>query len=893
MHSRSLSLVFAVAAAFAAQADNPTWIVPNITGDWSNSDNWQDGILPAVGDVAQIMSLGANNLTNSLTINIASAVEVKQLLVQDPMAGKLKLTGTGSLTLNAGTGASSSILVATNSACYNQPYSHGHAIPDLDVPVTIKNGEAYLCWASDRGWSLDPNREPSIHAITKDFNKADSYMNFAGCDGWLSFQQGGGDYRAQTRVMGYVELRGTNQFKRLGASDIRLESWWLSACEGCWGSTPILLYSLLAGEQEATVPNNLHFDLHVGAGKKASTGPYYGCYCFQTADGTTSLSATNRLTFTGTITGDKAAGDPNIYNCGFVNSNGKNCIEKNARFLSPESSRIVLAGDSPNATVNVSGMTVVGFVEIAHANALGTGNIMPLACGNDGYWSTGQAGGLNGVLLRPGITYAGSISSRPVLNSSDNCMGTTPYTVVGAASAGAAEAVFSGAVTETIQQDYRCTPLRFHAPKGGKARFTGVVTANSTGDNSATVLAEGDIVLANPANSFAKPLQVRAGRLVLAADGAAGSQPVSLGGIVRVLPGFETVVALDDGSGINSHPAGWNWWSLSETPAGGSTIWYSGTWLHFLDDKHPTSIDGVTISNNQKILINSPDKKSSNGFWIVKGDGYQRPWEQKLYSDYRGLYGTKFKVTGGNKYGGKTFFFAIDVASTKLSGWMDSTAGKQYTERSLAFHEEPTDADVAVMTEGAVTIANDIEVTRNYSAGKSTIGGVSAAVSGFSGDVTLAKSVTLSAAEGGQVNFTGAFSGDGDIIAEGAGTVDLTAATVSTASTNGIALAGGTLKLTSAQTSAKGLKWIRRVDGASDSTGVLTVDGNLDLTHATFEGFTFNDETDTEHALKIAEATGSILLPEKMRINKRWTLFVDNGSVYAKAAIPGLMIRIK
>ena len=873
----------------------PTWIKPNMTGYWSDVENWLEKGVPLKGEIASIMPQGENHLTNSITINVDESVELKQLRVQDSVLGKHKLTGTGSLTLNAGVGASSSLWVMTNSVCYNQGNSHGNGIPDLDVPVTIKSGEAYLCWASDRGWTLDPNLEPSIHAITKDFNKADgNCMNFAGCDGWLSFQQGGGDYCAQTRVMGYVELRGTNQFSRLGASDIRLESWRLDAPAGCYGSTPILLYSLLEGENAATVPNNLHFDLHSGAGKKQWTGPCYACYCFQAADGTTSLAATNRLTFTGTITGDSSEqGNPNSDNCGFFNSNGKNCIEKNARFLSPESSRIVLAGNSPNATSKINGMTVNGFVEIAHANALGTGNTMKLVCGNDGFGATAQPAGLNGVLVRPGITYAGDIVSRPTAEDGGNSCGISSYTVVGAATAGEEEATFAGAVYENVISGYATAPLRFHAPKGGKARFTGIVTAAATGENAATVLAEGDVILANSANSFARPLQVRAGRLVLAADGAAGSQPVSLGGIVRVLPGFETVVALDDGSGIGSHPAGWGWLSLNETPAGGSTICYSGTWLHFNDNKHPESIDGVPIANNQKILINSPDKKAANGFWTVAADSYKRPWEYKQYPDYQGLYGTKFKVTGGNKYGGKTFFFAIDVASTKLSGVMDATVGNNVTARSLAFHEEPTDAEVAVMTEGSVTIANDIEVTRNYSAGKSTIGGVSAAVSGFAGDVTLAKSVTLSAAEGGQVNFTGTFSGDGDIVAEGAGTVDLTGATVSTASTNVIALAAGTLKLTSAQTSAKGLKWIRRVTGASDSTGVLSVDGNLDLTHATFEGFTFDDKTDTNHALKIAEATGAIYLPEKMRINKCWKLFVDNGSVYAKTAIPGLMVLIK
>ena len=882
-----------------ATVETPTWIKPNMTGYWSDVENWLEKGVPLNGERVYIMPMGENHLDNSITINIDEPVTVKHLRIQDSVSGKIKLTGTGSLTVGSGNATASGyanyggIAVMTNAVCHGQGSSHGHGIPDLDVPVTVQSGETYFCWPSDRGWTIDPNTEPSIHAITKDFNKTDgAYMNFAGCDGWLSFRQGGGDYRAPTRVMGYVEMLGTNQFKRLGTNGIALETYYLNAFYECWASPPLLLYSLLADESEATVPNAIAYSFNANFNKRSTTGPYYGGICFQTADGTTSLSATNRLTLTGAITGSSSnLGNPNSENCGFFNSNGKNCIEKNARFLSPESSRIVLAGNSPTATNKINGMTVNGFVEIAHANALGTGNTMKLVCGNDGYWTTAQPAGLNGVLVRPGITYAGEIASRPAAEA--DAFGISHYTVVGAATAGEGEATFTGSVYENVNSGYVTAPLRFHAPKGGKARFTGIVTGKATGENAATVLAEGDIILANAQNSFAKPIQVRAGRLVLAADGAAGSQPVSLGGIVRVLPGFETVVALDDGSGIGSHPAGWGWWSLNETPAGGSTIWYSGTWLHFNDNKHPESIDGVPIANNQKILINSPDKKAANGFWTVAADSYKRPWEYKQYPDYKGLYGTKFKVTGGNKYGGKTFFFAIDVASTKLSGVMDATAGNKITARSLAFHEEPTDADVAVMTEGAVTIANDIEVTRNYSAGKSTIGGVSAAVSGFSGDVTLAKSVTLSAAAGGQVNFTGAFSGDGDIIAEGAGTVDLTGATVSTASTNVIALAAGTLKLTSAQTSAKGLKWIRRVNGASDSTGVLSVDGNLDLTHATFEGFTFDDETDTEHALKIAEATGSIYLPEKMRINKRWTLFVDNGSVCAKAAIPGLMIRIK
>jgi len=350
------------------------------------------------------------------------------------------------------------------------------------------------------------------------------------------------------------------------------------------------------------------------------------------------------------------------------------------------------------------------------------------------------------------------------------------------------------------------------------------------------------------------------------------------------------VVAMDDGRATLAHPAGWDWWSLNEV-IGGVTEWYLGTWLHMKDNKRD-QIDGVTVANNQKVLINTPRKYVINGFYNAVGDGYQRPWSHKFYADYKNLYGAKFKVQKGERYGGRTYFFAVDVDATTLgTGGMASESG--IAARSLAFHEEPTDADVAVMAEGERTIANAIKVSNNYSAGKSTIGGVTAGTNPtFTGTVTLERNVTLEGPANGKVAFTGTITGDGDVIGEGAGTVDLTEATLQLSNTNCIALAGGTLQLTTGQVDDNQLKWIRRGEGTADSTGVLVVNGNLDLTNAKFENFALIDDPTQEHEIKIAEATGGITLPTRS-INKRWRLVQREGSVYAKAQIPGLMIMVK
>ena len=79
------------------------------------------------------------------------------------------------------------------------------------------------------------------------------------------------------------------------------------------------------------------------------------------------------------------------------------------------------------------------------------------------------------------------------------------------------------------------------------------------------------------------------------------------------------------------------------------------------------------------------------------------------------------------------------------------------------------------MINGAYTVARPITV--NATAGPTTLGGIAAAASTFSGPVTLNEIVTLSAAASGSVTFSGGISGTGGVtaVSPGNGNVVLSA----------------------------------------------------------------------------------------------------------------------
>jgi autotransporter-associated beta strand protein len=155
----------------------------------------------------------------------------------------------------------------------------------------------------------------------------------------------------------------------------------------------------------------------------------------------------------------------------------------------------------------------------------------------------------------------------------------------------------------------------------------------------------------------------------------------------------------------------------------------------------------------------------------------------------------------------------------------------------------PATAQLSLLTDAAVTINHNISVN-NYG-GPIYLGGASANSSTFNSAVSLAKSVFLTSAAGGVVNFTGMITGIGGITASGTGTVNL----------SGANSYGGTTNLSS------GAALVIAAAGAlpSGSTivnnGSLTINGNSVAGNVSGIG-TLNVGVASTAVLKLASGSG-------------------------------------
>ena len=858
--------------------------VSNGSFDWTDETNWQDAHVAADYDSVVVTNDSASSPT--YTINLDAAARLQGMRSYATAGGKQTMSGSNALTL----GSDGYVLVTNATASAGHDKFDGGPF-NFDVPLHLAASQRWLLGSKRGPGAVDAN---SVRTFTKDLSsEADIVWELYG---YARYRFTGGNsagFDGTAKVGTFVQFQGTNQFHRLGRKGVTLACRTLSDADATAAGTtrmsPGLTYKFLSGETNATISTPISVDVTTTVTSSRGGWCHYGVpICMQTS--TDSVCAEpHTLTFTGGLSGNVTGSSCNLI---FAQSYADNKPAGTDSYNTyPEDQKIVLAGDGGQLTGNA--IRTFTMLEIAHPHAVGRNNGLGVFIGMDGYWGTQPYSTIQGVFLRPGLTFAGAVSANGSTDK-DGIQNRIAYMLVGSAATpsaeGATEATFTGAVSESGANGFR---LRLTAAKDTTARFKGKIStvvplSNPYGEHP-DIVGLGDVVLANASNSFATNLCVRSGRLVLEANGAGGSKPIWLGGFVPTLEETKEVRCVN--ANMSFTP------TISSVTAGDKTLYGKRLTL-----KSAQTFDGVTPEIGDYVLISRPRRTAANGLWKVTENPlvWERPDELDEPDDLVGKVGLRLKVREGARFGGKAFMLITNPVYYRKSVSFNEDYEKFNSgDGAPVFHPEPAaDPDVALLAgTNGMTVACNVEVTDNASSGASIIGSkLAGSTAGFSGAIHLAKSVTLAAATDSTVTFTGSISGAGDIIGGGAGVSDVTGATVSIDGTNGFKCVSGTLKVTAEQLGTRPLVWVRTKDGEAEGTGLLDVTGDLDLSVRTvsFENFALSraDGDDKKHERKwpIATATGTITLPTSVPLPRGWKLSVEEGTLYATFTPSGVML---
>ncbi len=171
-----------------------------------------------------------------------------------------------------------------------------------------------------------------------------------------------------------------------------------------------------------------------------------------------------------------------------------------------------------------------------------------------------------------------------------------------------------------------------------------------------------------------------------------------------------------------------------------STANVVGTWnpgTGQLTGAVPTTLDGVTLAINDRILLKNQTDGTANGVFVRTS---ATVWDRvaELNESIELQYGTQVAITAGTiNIGRKYYLFDGNVINTATQTW-----GQEIVNASL-------------LTGGPINIGRNVNVLNTVNSGTSTLGGNTAHVSTFSGTVTLNRGTTLTAAAGGTVIFSG------------------------------------------------------------------------------------------------------------------------------------------
>ncbi|MHB1158620.1 MAG: beta strand repeat-containing protein, partial [Phycisphaerales bacterium] len=391
-----------------------------------------------------------------------------------------------------------------------------------------------------------------------------------------------------------------------------------------------------------------------------------------------------------------------------------------------------------------------GYVLLDNPNAFGTGNSIPFAIGNNYAVHEGNTGGLNFAAVQ--ATSGNDVNSPIRYRTSSGFFNTPGIAFLGLEGAGSVN--FNGDIfLNTNNTQNVVGTMHLSAPAGGTAKFNGIIAdanADTTGPlqtYKARVAAFGaGTVEVNGNNSYLGSTLVRAGTLVVGHNNALGSATSAVNlGDTTIAP--VTVVAATD-----MRP------NATYDTAGNMTFTFGSA---------VNSVDGVTINNGDRILVHNFNyRAAANGIYVRTSSTV---WTRDASFDTGGefAYGQQVFVNAGTVNGGRTYFLANQTAISPI------TIGQQ----ALTFTDDIANPNAEILLKSGITLNRNINVVANGSTGTSVLGGNgTTGASTFTGNVTLNKGLTVTAATGGDVTFSGDISGGFNVAKTGTGKVIFSAA---------------------------------------------------------------------------------------------------------------------
>lgn len=550
-----------------------------------------------------------------------------------------------------------------------------------------------------------------------------------------------------------VLFYGTNQFERLGKR-IHFEC---DAVDGIpsmgndggseWNCNG-LFYFFQDKERSQTVTSDIEVNAVGGASKPIAITIDHNDYTTNNCE----------LILAGRISGSYAdnslkfcEGSPSMYSHEKMIGN---------RTLYPAMDRLVLAGDNSGLQPTKAGarIGIDGIIRAAHANALGTGNAIPLLLG---YASRCHI--LTGVLGADGITVASTMSRNVGIPS-----GNIPYYIIVGSDGGTC--TFTGAISAANPG------LLFWAPPNGTAVFTGAVT-ESTSVHRAKVRGGGVIDLRGT-DTFLNGIEIREGTLKVAGQASLGTAAVSLGGIVPSNVYVRAYIPYAPRNDKMSPYGEKNYTISSKTVTG-----YLG--MRFKDqakaDAYRTP-DGLKLADGDLVLVhdafNRPTPQQGggdrenrmNGVFRVANGGLDWLLIDEFADDdlFKGTYGTRYVVTEG-AHRGETYVLQNDRMRSGLPLPFMANFAYEYG----FFRESANPA--ATLTLAAGTYSNAITVENTHSDGVATLKVESGTVT-LMGALTLKDDLVIDIAAGAVLHVKGHVQSDVDgvtIRAIGGGTVKI------------------------------------------------------------------------------------------------------------------------
>ncbi|MDP3849270.1 MAG: autotransporter-associated beta strand repeat-containing protein [Luteolibacter sp.] len=738
--SRLSQLALAVATVTSAQAITRTWTAAT-GGDWSDAAKWDANGVPNVStdDVVFNHAAAANiNAKVDSAWGTAGNGSINSLLFS---GGQTTLTGVvgGTLTLGAGGLTNSSSKTATFDSTVSvelgatQTWTTTNHV-NFNGNLTLADGVTanFATVVSGQGLSIQQNSILTLNTGSLAYMTGPGTLAF---NGGTTSTVGTG---AVTFNQGIINLGFINQYGRLGTNALSVLNTnntridFSGAASGTF-ATPV------------TFPDGLTkaFTIQYGPGSNA----------FDITGAQTAVALTGQ--WTGAVNGGNVAGS-----VGIVIHQG-NVWDDRKRFVFQANNSGLTSSADPSVNSNAAIQLRTGYIVADHANAWGAGNSLAISAGVNNS-DTGNV--QSGVLATSGNHVASKIFVR--INPS-NGAGNDRREVVALGLTGSGSVNFTGNLyLQHSATERQVQVLKLTAPTGGTANFSGVIANNnSPGANTVVpiVVLGGGTVSLSGNNTYTGTTSVRGGTLLLGHDSAlgGGSSPVSLGDTVSAPSGGDVVVATN---ATFSNATGGN------LPAGVNATWAAG--VYTFSGAGVTTFDGVTLNDGDRILVKDAVFGAEQTGVYVRTNANTWTRATDLDSAAELITGLRVHVTGGSN-AGNNFYLPIGLIPTAV---INNNGAVVLEKAKFGFNDDASStADVAILTNGPHTISRDITVTNNLSSGKSILGGNTADSSTFTGAITLARDLTVTAASGGTVEFFGALTGTGfGVTKEGPGKVIFT-----------------------------------------------------------------------------------------------------------------------